>query len=224
MIPPGLITKAAELLAPVGAKLSKPLVKWGLIGGVVVALMVTTWWQTYDHLRTKYEAEKIAAIQAATAVYADEARKQQEAERALNIQISEEREQKTRELERLLADARKKARKYANVKIQVPVDILRVHDQYAGMSEGGADRPSTTDPRSSGTEVSRGAVPAQADQRVSVTLGELGTVEMTLESAVNMLSDVYDTLQRMDRDYSKFSQWNDGREVIEHGLVNQGKD
>ena len=36
MIPPFLVTKATQLLAPVAAKLMSPLVKWGAIAGAVV--------------------------------------------------------------------------------------------------------------------------------------------------------------------------------------------
>ena len=72
------------------------------------------------------------------------------------------------------------------------------------------------DPRSGGIEVQSGAVSPQAEQRVRVDLGD-GTVEMTLENAIVMLSDTYKTLQAALRDYRHFSEWNDGREEIELG-------
>ena len=46
MIPPFLITKAASILGPVAAKFSSPLVKWGLIGAVILFSNLWTWHTT----------------------------------------------------------------------------------------------------------------------------------------------------------------------------------
>ena len=216
MIPPFLVTKAASLLAPIAAKLGSPLVKWVLIGVGVLALIVSTWWMTYDHMRTKYEQEKQEAIQASFAAASAEARKQLLAERALNATVLQARDEKERTLNALIDEVRKKARRYANVKVQIPTDVVLIHDQYAGMSD---DKHSTTakdtDPSSGRAEVQSGSIQAETEQRVRVNFGEEGFVEMTLENAVLMLSDTYATLQRMEQDYRAFSEWNDGRETIE---------
>ena len=223
MIPPFLATKAAELLAPVAAKFASPLVKWGTVAGIVVALMVATWWKTYDSMRSACEEEKIAAIQASVEAERTNGHAQLLAERELNKQVFEAGERKAAEIQAVLDDTRKKARKYAHVTMQVPVDLLHVHDRYAGMSVGSSDHPAGTDPSASRPQVPSGPLSAQTDQRVSVELGELGTVEMTVENAVNMLTDVYDTLRRVEKDYAKFSRWNDGREDIELNLVKKGQ-
>lgn len=214
MIPPFLVTKATQLLAPVAAKLTSPLVKWGAIAGAVVLLVLCTWWKTYDEMRTACEEEKVLAAQQAATAAIEEQRRQLVATMALNAKISEERDQKTRELEEFVDSVRKKARKYADVKIQVPTDIVRIHDEYARMSDPTPSGAALPDPRSGGIEVQSGAIPSQAEQRVRVDLGD-GTVEMTLENAVLMLSDTYKTLQAALRDYRTFSEWNDGREDIE---------
>lgn len=215
MIPSNLIAKAGELLAPIGAKLASPFVKWGAIAAIVVALMVGTWWKTYDSMRTACEQEKVVAAQQAAAAAIAEQRRQLVATMALNAKISEERDQKARELEEFVESVRKKARKYATVKIQVPTDVVRIHDEYARLSEVPPDRPALPDPGARGAEIQSGAVSPQTEQRVRVDLGDSGTVEMTLENAILMLSDTYKTLQAALRDYSKFSKWNDGREAIE---------
>lgn len=214
MIPPFLIEKAAAFAAPLAAKLTSPLVKWGAIAAGVALLVVCTWWKTYDVMRTACEEEKVIAAQQAATAAIEEQRRQLVATMALNAKISEERDQKTRELEEFVDSVRKKARKYADVKIHIPTDIVRIHDEYARMSETTPSGPALPDSRSGGTEVQSGAVSTQAEQRVRVELGD-STVEMTLENAVVMLSDTYKTLQAALRDYRHFSEWNDGREEIE---------
>jgi len=226
MIPPGLIIKAGQLVAPVAAKLASPFVKWGIIAGIVVGLMVGTWWKTYDAMRTACEEDKLIAVQAASAAAAEESRRQLTQTIALNEQISAERDQKSRELEEFVESVRKKARKYAAVKIDVPADIVRLHDQYAGMSLQPQHQasPQGADNSAGRTEVQRGEIPAQTEQRVRVDLGYGETVEMTLENAILMLSDTYKTLQAALRDYEKFSEWNDGREAIELGQAMERKE
>lgn len=215
MIPPNLIAKAGELLAPVAAKFASPLVKWGAVAGAVLLLLAWTNWRTYDSMRTACEQEKVVAAQQAAATAIAEQRRQLVATMELNAKISEERDRKSRELEDFVESVRKKARKYATVKIQVPTDVVRIHDEYARMSEVPPDRPTLPDPGSRGAEIQSGTVSPQTEQRVRVDLGDSGTVEMTLENAILMLSDTYKTLQAALRDYSKFSEWNDGREAIE---------
>ena len=58
MIPPFLMTKAAALFGPIVAKLSSPLIKWGLIGVVLVFTNLWTWHQT----TLKCERDKTEAI------------------------------------------------------------------------------------------------------------------------------------------------------------------
>jgi hypothetical protein len=198
------------------AKLGSPIAKWVLIGVVAIALIVSTWWMTYDHMRTKYEREKQEAIQASFAAASAEARKQLLAERALNATVLQARDEKERALSALVDEVRKKARRYANVKVQIPTDVVLIHDQYARMpNDTHSATPKDADLGSGRTEVQSRPVQTEAEQRVRVNFGEQGFVEMTLENAVLMLSETYATLQRMEQDYRAFSEWNDGRETIE---------
>lgn len=64
MIPPFLATKAAELAAPLVAKFSSPLVKWGSVAAVVLVVVGYTNWKTYDHVRSLCEESKLASISA----------------------------------------------------------------------------------------------------------------------------------------------------------------
>jgi hypothetical protein len=94
---PFLATKAAELLAPVVAKFSSPLVKWGSIAGAVVLVLLVTNWKTYDYMRTRCEQSKLTALaeqaqQAGLAVIAQE----DETKRVLQAHAEAERDLETR--------------------------------------------------------------------------------------------------------------------------------
>ena len=67
IIPPGLITKVGSLLAPVAAKLTSPLVKWGLIGAVILATNLYTWHRT----TLECERERTAEAEAQAQVFAE---------------------------------------------------------------------------------------------------------------------------------------------------------
>lgn len=195
---------------------AKPLIKWGVIGGAVAIIVAITNWMTYDVMRSACEDEKNIAIQAAANAATESARQQLFATIDLNTKVTEERDQKDAELQTLRESVQKKARKYAHVKIAVPADLVRVHDEYARLSDK-ASRSSElqpADPSTGGAEVSPGAVPPQAEQRVSVTLGG-ETVSMTVEGVSNMLGDTYNKFGLCLNDYGMFNDWNEGREGIE---------
>lgn len=205
---------------------ARPIIKYGVLVGVPVALFLAwssyVYFKGYGNGKEKAEAVCQESVNKAMALERGNAKTQILAQQELNKRIFDDGEKKAAAIQALLDDTRKKARKYANVKIQVPMDILSVHDQYAGMSAGPRRDSAGTDPGARGTEVSSRALPTEANQRVSVSLGEIGTVEMTVEQATNMLTDVYNTLSRMENDYAKFSAWNDGREAIEWDLIKKG--
>jgi hypothetical protein len=200
-------------LAPLFAK---PLIKWGAIGIAVLALLAFTNWQTYDTMRTACEDEKNLAIQAASEAATKAATTQLMATIELNANVTAERDQKDQELQTLRENVRKKARKYANVKVSIPADLVRIHDEYARVSEQAsrAGQLQPADPSPTRTEIQSGTVPAQAEQRVSVKLGD-EYVEMTVEGTSLMLADTYDKFGLCLNDYSMFSAWNDGRERLE---------
>lgn len=94
MIPPWLITKAGSLLAPVAAKLSSPLVKWGAILAILVFTNLWTWHRT----TLECEREKVEAIAEQAAAFSqqqasviesreDVLRKRNEDERITNQKI-----------------------------------------------------------------------------------------------------------------------------------------
>lgn len=62
MIPPFLITKAASILGPVAAKLSSPLVKWGIVAAVLLGTNLWTWHKTT--LQCERDKTEAIAIQA----------------------------------------------------------------------------------------------------------------------------------------------------------------
>lgn len=65
MIPPFLITKAASLLGPIAAKLSSPLVKWGIVGAILLGTNLWTWHKTTlrcEQDKTEIEAQHARVI------------------------------------------------------------------------------------------------------------------------------------------------------------------
>lgn len=62
IIPPSLIAKVGSLVSPVAAKLASPLVKWGLIGAVVLCTNLYTW--HYMSVECEREQKEIARAQA----------------------------------------------------------------------------------------------------------------------------------------------------------------
>ncbi len=67
IIPPGLITKVGSLLAPVAAKLTSPLVKWWLIGAVILVTNLYTWHRT----TLECERERTEAAEAQAQLFAE---------------------------------------------------------------------------------------------------------------------------------------------------------
>ena len=63
MIPPFLINKAASLLGPVAAKLSSPLVKWGLVAAVLIGSNLWTWHSTTVRISVQCERDKTEAAE-----------------------------------------------------------------------------------------------------------------------------------------------------------------
>lgn len=214
---PLLGEKAAELLAPMAAKLASPWVKWAAIGVGLLILVVSVWWKTYDHMRTKCEQETVKAAQLAASAAMAEAQRQLTETMDLNAKMSAERDKNELELKAALDDMRKKARKYANRQITVPTDLLAIHDQYVRLPDAHSNQLPPSDYRPSGAEVQRVPVLPETKQQVRIETEDGEFVEMTLEEAVNMLADVYDSRRRLQKDYERFSKWNDGREAIELG-------
>ncbi len=199
----------------IAAPFAKPLVKWGVIGGAVVGLLLITNWMTYDAMRSACEDEKNIAIQAASQAATKAATAQLMATIALNAKVAAERGQKDVELQALRENVRKKARKYAGVKIAVPADLVRIHDEYARVSEtSGASDALPADLGTGRAEIQSGTVPTETEHRVQVQLGN-DTVTMTVEGTVLMLSDTYDKFGACLNDYSGFNGWNNGRERLE---------
>ena len=90
MIPPFLITKAASLLGPVAAKLSSPLVKWGLIGALLLFSNLWTWHTT----KLNGERERAEAVAEQAREYSQKTAQITESREAVLTQLDAVRREK----------------------------------------------------------------------------------------------------------------------------------
>lgn len=211
---PLLGEKVAEFLTPMVAKVSSPFIKWGLILGAFAIVLAVTNWKTYDYMRTSCEDEKVEAVRIAAQQAAEIAREQLLGMAVVNQKIAEDRDEKARTLEQYIDKAKRQARKYEHITIQIPADVLAIHDEYVRMSNPVPSPGGSSDSRATGAEVSGRTLSAEAESRVRDAVGD-SLAEMTLENVVLMLADTYKTLGRMATDYQLFTEWNDGREKTE---------
>lgn len=210
MIPSFLAEKAAALVAPIAAKFASPLVKWGTVAGVVVALMVCTWWTTYDYMRTACEEERVRMV----AAHAEEAAKM--AVRA--HQMGSVAVQDSQQAERVIADKMDEVKKevvaYAK-KNPKPLSTatVAIYDRLVSVPNETALSVPAADSGSGGVEVPRGGVAAETS---AVLRDEEGNdVGLTTEELAQAATDFAEKYARMKERYKALSDWNDDREHLE---------
>lgn len=137
MIPPFLITKAASLLGPVAAKLSSPLVKWGLIGVLLLFSNLWTWHTTKlngERARADAVAEQAREYSKKTAQITES---REEALKQLDS-IRREKDQKIIDIQKRLVTYERNAKK-SNVPI--PPDSVGMFNAISGLLPPANDLP-----------------------------------------------------------------------------------
>ena len=149
MIPPFLATKAASLLGPLAAKLSSPLVKWGLVAAVLIFSNLWTWHAT----TLECEREKVEAI----AEQAAEFSKQQASVIASREDVLRQRNDTEREANQKIVDLQKRLviyeRNANKSNVPVPPDSVGMFNAISSLlpaqdAVSGAD-PTTGKPHES---------------------------------------------------------------------------
>lgn len=210
MIPPFLITKATELLAPVAAKFASPWVKWGAVAAVVVALLAWTNWHTYDRMRAACEEERVrmvaeqAAESAKMAVQAHQmgsvaVRASQQEERV----IAEKMDVVKKEV---VSHAKRNPKPLSTTTVSIYSELIRVPNETA-LSVPAAD------PGTGGTEISRGGVAAEAPLVLRDEEGD--DIGLTTEELAQAATDFAEKYARMKSRYKELSDWNEQREHLE---------
>lgn len=210
MIPPFLVTKAAELLAPVAAKFASPLVKWGTVAGVVVLLLAWTNWKTYDRMRTACEEERVRMV----AAQAEEAAKMAvQAHQMGSVAVQE-----SQQAERIIADKMDEVKKevvtYAKQNPKpLSTATVALYDRLISVPNETALSVPAADSGAGGAEVSRGGVAAETPLILRDEEGH--DVGLTTEDLAQAATDFAEKYALMKSRYKDLSDWNDQREHLE---------
>lgn len=210
MIPPFLITKAAELVAPVVAKFASPWIKWGAVGAVVVLLLAWTNWKTYDRMRTACEEERVRIVSeqaedaAKKAIQAHQmgsvaVQETQREERAIAAKMDEVKKE-------VVSHAKENPKPLSTATVSIYSKLIRVPNETA-VSVPAAD------PGAGGAQVSRGGVGAEAPIVLRDEEGE--DIGLTTEDLAQAATDFAEKYALMKSRYKKLSDWNDDREHLE---------
>lgn len=137
MIPPILIEKAGALVAPLVAKLSSPLVKWGFILAVLVVSNLWTWHTTKlngEQARAEAVAEQAREYSKKTAQITES---REEALKQLDV-VRREKDQKIIDIQKRLVTYERNA-KQSNV--PVPPDSVGMFNAISGLLPSAHDLP-----------------------------------------------------------------------------------
>lgn len=201
------------------APLAKPLVKWGVIGGVLVASVLAIWLHGFFTCKRSMQREYAEVVAQQAAASAQQAVQAQDMESAIvqRIDVAE------RAIQQKAKVIRKKVRTYAQhtQTITISAPIVRMHDELRGLSEQAGPRLSTPDSRTRAPEIPRGGVDTPVTQFVPIEAPDGETVILTTEELLQVAVDTMEKYALMRNSYRGLSEWNDGRERLEkarHGM------
>lgn len=210
MIPPFIITKATELLAPVAAKFASPLVKWGTVAGVVVILLAWTNWITYDRMRTACEDERVRMVE----VQAEESAKMSVQAHQMGSVVVREGKLEELSIKTEMDDVRKEVVSHAKKNPKpLTTATVAIYDRLIRVPNETAVSVPAADSGTGGAEVSRGRV--EAETPLILRDEEGNEIGLTTEDLVQAATDFAEKYALMKNAYRRFSLWNDGRERIE---------
>ena len=210
MIPPFLVTKAAELLAPVAAKFASPLVKWGTVAGVVVLLLAWTNWKTYDRMRTACEEERMRMV----AAQAEEAAKMAVQAHQMGSVAVQESQQAERIISDKMDEVKKEVLSHAKQNPKpLSTATVALYDRLISVPNETALSVPAADSGAGGAEVSRGGVAAETPLILRDEEGH--DVGLTTEDLAQAATDFAEKYALMKSRYKDLSDWNDRREHLE---------
>ncbi len=210
MIPPFLITKAAGLLAPVAAKFTSPLVKWGAVAGGVALVLAWTNWKTYDSMRTACEEERVRMV----AQQADDAAKTSVQAHQMGSSAVREAQREERSIADKMADVKKEVVSHAKQHPQpISPAAVSLYDELIRVPNETAVRPPAADLGAGGAEVPRGGVGAETPLLLRDEEGE--DIGLTMEDLAQAATDFAEKYARMNARYQQLSAWNDDLEHLE---------
>lgn len=196
------------------APLAKPLVKWGIVGGVLVAAILSIWLHGFYTCKRSMQREYAEAVaqQAATAAQHAVDASVMEAKIVQDIGVAE------RNIQRKAKIIRKKVSTYGHAKqtVTISAPLVGLHDELRGLSGQARSRVSASNPGTGASEVSSGGVGPAGPQGLSIDSPDGGeAVTLTGDELAQAVMDVYEKYALMRNNYRGLSEWNDGRERLE---------
>jgi hypothetical protein len=194
---------------------AKPILKYGLVIGIPVALFVGG----YVTGCTKGERNVQQAWDASIAQQAAQSVREVVKAQAMESEVVRESDVRERDIKKKADTIRKKVLREPHKTITLSPATVRVHDELRSLSEQADDRVSAADSGTRSPEILRGGLGPSVTEVVQVEDGE--SVELTMEELKQAATDYFEKYALMRNNYRGFSEWNDGREALEkarHGI------
>lgn len=210
MIPPILVSKAAEMLAPVAAKFASPWVKWGAIAAAVVVLLAWSNWRTYDRMRSACEEERVRMV----AQQAEEAAKMAVQAHQMGSVAVQSAQQEERVIVEKMDEVKKKVVSHAKQNPQpLSAATVSLYSELIRVPNETALSIPTADLGAGGAEVSRGRMATETPLILRDEAGQ--DIGLTTEDLAQAATDFAEKYALMKERYRQLSEWNDKREHME---------
>ena len=196
------------------APLAKPLVKWGIVGGVLVAAILSIWLHGFFTCKRAMQREYAEAVvqQAAESTRHTVQAQDMESKIVQDIAAAE------RTIHRKARVIRKKVSTYGHAKqtVTISAPFVSLHDELRGLSGQASSRVSSADPGPGSPEVSSGGVGPASPEGLSIDSHDGSeAVTLTGDELAQAVMDMYEKYALMRNSYKGLSEWNDGREKLE---------
>jgi len=200
---------------------ARPLIKYGILIGVPVALFLA--WSTYLYFKGYGSGKETAEAecQATLATQLNEMARQVVEAKQMESQVVREHAEQARLIQQQADALRKKVADDAKHSGSIPLSrrTLDRYDELRRMSNAAAPRVSPADLGAGTSEVSPGEVRTPPAQLVQVDTDTGESLELTTEELKQAVIGGYEKLAGCKNDYASLSMWNDRREQLEIGRM-----
>lgn len=198
---------------------AKPLIKYGVLIGVPVLILLTSHTTVYFKGKAACERKQDAAIAQASM---DAMRESVKAD-AMASAVVKENAQAERVIEAKAEQVKKEVVHHARKNPKpLAATTVAIYDRLVSLpNEAGRSLPSAV-PGAGGVEVPRGRL--EVETVTTLQDGEGNTVELTTEELAQAAVDFAEKYALMKNAYKGLSDWNDGRERLELERLGHEKD
>lgn len=197
-----------------GIMVARPLIKYGILVGVPVALLIAS--HTYVFFKGDARGEKriLAQWDEANDRQLKESSRQVLAVQAMEARLAEAQAKNEKILAEQSALIKRKVMEYAKSKPSVPLSpgLVSVYDDLRRVSNEAGNSLPASDPGPASLEVSGGEIRTPP---IGVLPSPDETDPVTTDALYQAVVHTHEILRECKMDYQKFDQWNEGREQIE---------